>query len=78
MLISIPVQSQYIFCRWKGTKFTLGCWKTCDTYDSAAERPEPPHQSQSQQKKEHQEHNDHHCAVRLMREGTFTVSLKTG
>ncbi len=49
-----------------------------DTYNSAAERPEPPHQNQSHQEKEHQEHNNHHRAVRLMREGTFTVSLKTG
>ncbi len=37
----------------KWTKLTLGCWKTCDTYNSAAERPEPPHQNQSHQEKEH-------------------------
>lgn len=66
MLISVPVQSQSRF-REKILRFDTESRKTCDTYDSAAERPEPPHQSQSQQEKEHQEHNGHHCAVRLMR-----------
>lgn len=63
---SISIQ---ILCekRDKNVRFDTESRKTCETYDSAAQRPEPPHQSQSQQEKEHQEHNGHHCTVRLMR-----------